>query len=65
MKIYVCASKHFYERIKPINNKKAEEIGHKITLPNSFKDPFKEEKMKKEGKEKHAEWKSKKIEIAK
>jgi len=57
MKIYICCSKHFYHKIKPIKEE-LEKKGHVITLPNTYEDPFKEEDMKKEGKDAHIQWKS-------
>lgn len=57
MKIFICASKHFYGKVAEIQ-KKLEEAGHKITLPNSYEEPLKEEEMKKAGKEEHLKWKS-------
>ena len=62
MKIFICASKHFYEKLPPIIED-LKKLGHKITLPNSFDDPFKEEEIKKQGKKKHAEWKSSKLKL--
>ncbi|MEK6842753.1 MAG: hypothetical protein AABX84_02960 [Nanoarchaeota archaeon] len=58
MKIYICCSKYFYHKIPEIKEK-LERLGHEITLPNSFENPFLEEEIKKLNKEKHIEWKSK------
>jgi len=56
MKLFVICSKHFYDRVPPIKEE-LERLGHEVTLPNSYDAPFKEEEMKLEGKEAHAEWK--------
>ena len=37
---------------------KLEILGHTVSLPNSFNEPFAENKMKKFGNEKHSEWKA-------
>lgn len=58
MKIFICASKHNYKHIPDIKSA-LEEKGHKITLPNSFDDPFLELRIKAESKEKHIEIKRK------
>ena len=58
MKIYIACSKYFYNKIPEIK-KELEKLGHKITLPNSFEDPFKEEEIKKLSKEEHIKWKTK------
>jgi len=57
MKIFIGCSKHFYSKINKIK-KELEENEHKITLPNSFNNPFKEEEMKNLNKEEHIKWKS-------
>jgi hypothetical protein len=57
MKIFICTSKHLYDLIPPIK-KELEELGHIITLPNSYDDPFVEDRLKQEDKDKHAEFKS-------
>jgi len=57
MKIFIASSKHHYSRIPEIK-KKLEELGHVITLPNSYDSPLKEEEMKKLSKEEHIKWKS-------
>ena len=56
MKIMIISSKHFYHKIPEIK-KKLEEMGHIIMLPNSFEEPFKEEKMKTISPEEHSNWK--------
>ena len=58
MKIFIVCSKHFYHKIPEI--KKALELkNHEITLPNSFEEPFKEEKMKLLSKKQHIKFKQK------
>ena len=56
MKIFIACSKHFYEKIEDIG-KELEKLGHEISLPNSYDEPFKEEDMKKLGSEQHRKWK--------
>jgi len=56
MKIFIGCSKHFYSKINEIKEI-LEKNGHKITLPNSFDEPFKEEEMKNLSKEDHIKWK--------
>ncbi len=58
MKIFIACSKYFYHKISPLK-KLLEEKGHKITLPNSYEEPFKEEDMKKVSKEEHIKFKQK------
>ena len=62
MRIFICSSKSFYGQVLKIKQR-LEVFGHKITLPNSFEDPFKEEKMKKVSKEAHVKWKSEKLKL--
>lgn len=57
MKIFICSSKHIYDKIPPIKDG-LERFGHLITLPNSYEEPMKEEEMKKIGEKDHAEWKA-------
>ncbi len=57
MKIFIASSKHFYHKIPEIQ-KKLEKKGHKIHLPNSYNEPFKEEEMKKLSPKEHIKWKS-------
>ena len=57
MKIFICCSKYFYNRISEIKER-LENSGHEITLPNSYEHPFKEEEIKKLSKEEHIQWKS-------
>jgi DNA-binding transcriptional MerR regulator len=62
MKIFICASKHLYYKIPEIK-KYLEKQGNKITLPNSFDRPFKEEEMKKISKEEHIKFKQKMMKL--
>ncbi len=57
MKIFICCSKHMYDKVPPIKQE-LENAGHIITLPNSFDNPMKEEKLKQQGKEIHIQFKS-------
>jgi len=57
MKIFICASKHNYDKVEPVKIK-LETMGHVITLPNSYDEPMKEEEMKKVSPEAHQQWKS-------
>lgn len=57
MKIMICCSKHFYKKIPPIKEE-LEKRDHIITLPNSYDDPLKEEKMKDFSEKEHAKWKA-------
>ncbi|MCD4666213.1 hypothetical protein K8R47_00185 [archaeon] len=57
MKIFICCSKHFYDKIPSIK-RELEDKGHTITPPNSYEEPFKEEEMKKLGLQEHIKWKS-------
>ena len=56
MKIIIICSKHFYNRIPKIQ-KELESAGHKVMLPNSYEEPFKEEVLKKQDKQEHIIWK--------
>jgi len=58
MKIFIVCSKHFYNKIPEIKTM-LEKEGNKITLPNSYDAPFKEEEMKKLSKEDHIQFKQK------
>jgi len=57
MKILICCSKHFYKDIKRIAEG-LESVGHEISYPNSYDDPFAEERFKAMSAEEHVEWKS-------
>jgi len=56
MKILIACSKHFYHKIPEINQTLFN-MGHKTSMPNSFDEPFKEEKMKQISPEEHQKWK--------
>ena len=60
MKIFIICSKRFYDRIPPMKSE-LEAAGHTITLPNSYTDRSMEEKMRTQGAETHAKWKSEMI----
>ena len=64
MKIFICCSKHIYNRISPIKET-LEKTGHIITLPNSYDVPMKEEEMKKIGAEEHKNWKASMLRLQK
>ena len=64
MKIFICASKHNYSYVDRIK-KELEGMGHITTVPNSYDNPMKEEELKKEGTDKHREWKAKMIRLQK
>jgi hypothetical protein len=57
MKVFLCASKYNYDKVAPIKAA-LEAAGHVVTPPNSFEDPFKEEKLKKLSAEEHQKWKA-------
>lgn len=57
MNIFIVCSKHFYGKISAIKEE-LEELGHSITLPNSYDEPLKEEEMKKASPEEHSAWKA-------
>ena len=57
MKIFICCSKYIYGQVPPIKQE-LERAGHQITLPNSFDDPMREEKLKQQGQEIHQQFKS-------
>ena len=60
MKFFIICSKRFYDRIPPIKSE-LEAAGHTITLPNSYSNPSMEERMRSQGAEIHAKWKSEMI----
>jgi len=57
MKIFIMCSKHFYKRIEEVA-RILELNGHKISYPNSYDDPFIEERLKKTNSEEHITWKA-------
>jgi len=62
MKIFICCSKHLYNKVPEIK-KELEKLGHKITLPNSYEEPFKEEEIKRLSREEHSKWKGEMIKL--
>ena len=64
MKIFICSSKYFYDRIAPIKEA-LEKKGHIVTLPNSYDHPTKEEEMKNMSVKEHSEWKGKMLKLQK
>jgi len=58
MNIFLCSSKHNYQHIPSIK-KSLEKIGHRITLPNCFNDPFLEIRTKEDSLQKHIKLKQK------
>lgn len=56
MKIFICCSKAFYDRISPIH-KQLEAAGHIIELPNSYDNPLAEQQSKALGDESHSAFK--------
>ncbi len=55
MKIFIACSKHHYDKVSDIK-KKLEELGHQITLPNSYEDPMFELRLLKNNKKAHIDW---------
>jgi len=64
MKIFICASKHNYDKIASIKEQ-LEKAGHVITLPNSYDFPEREKEMKKIGKDEHGVWKGEMLRVQK
>ena len=58
MKVFICASKYNYKHIHKIDIE-LKRLGHKMTMPNYFNDPFIENRTKKECSIKHMELKKK------
>jgi hypothetical protein len=56
MKIMICCSKHFYDRI-PAIKAALEQRGHTVTLPNSYDAPLMELSLKAKSAAEHAAWK--------
>ncbi|MDH3353101.1 MAG: hypothetical protein OEL87_01515 [Nanoarchaeota archaeon] len=56
MKIFIACSKHFYSDIKRVANVLTNS-GHEVSYPNSYDDPFAEEKFKAMSPEEHIKWK--------
>ena len=57
MKIFICCSKHIYDRIPPIKEA-LEGLGCEVTMPNSYDNPGKEEEMRAMSAEEHRIWKA-------
>jgi len=57
MKIFIACSKHFYSEIEEIAEV-LQKAGHEVSYPNSYGDPFAEDKLKALGPEDHVKWKS-------
>jgi len=57
MKIFIACSKHFYDRIPSIKSE-LENLGHEVSLPNSYDEPLREEEMKRKSLEAHVAWKA-------
>ena len=64
MRVFVICSKHFYHKLPPVISE-LERQGHKVTPPNCYEDPFREEEIKKDGTEAHAKWKASMIRLQK
>lgn len=62
MKIFICASKYFYDHVAPIKAE-LESKGHIITLPNSYDNPGKEEEIKKLSADEHHKWKAEMLKL--
>jgi len=60
MKIFICCSKHLYSKVLPVK-RQLEELGHRVSLPNSFYKPLKEEDTKEVGDKEHRKWKRRMI----
>lgn len=57
MKIFICCSKAFYDKIPDIK-KELELKGHSIILPNSFDNPNREYEILSKDPKEHAIWKA-------
>ncbi|MBX4197850.1 hypothetical protein KW782_00780 [Candidatus Parcubacteria bacterium] len=57
MKIFVCTSRHLYDKAKPVIQA-LEQAGHTITLPNNFDDFGRENRMKAEQASDYPAWKA-------
>lgn len=64
MKIFICTSKHLYNKIPPIKEF-LEQKGHVVTLPNSYDNPLREQEMKSIGTIEHSQWKAEMIRLQK
>ena len=57
MKIFIACSKHFYSEIKRVTDI-LERMGHRVSYPNSYDEPFAEERFKQMSKKEHIKWKA-------
>ncbi|MBU2577054.1 MAG: hypothetical protein KKF50_05005 [Nanoarchaeota archaeon] len=57
MKIFIACSKHFYSEIEHVA-RILQGAGHEVSYPNSYGDPFAEERLKNLGAEDHVKWRS-------
>ena len=57
MNIFICCSKAFYGKVEEVKGQ-LEVFGHKITLPNSFDNPGREDEYRLQGAKAHADWKA-------
>ncbi len=56
MKVFIACSKYFYSEIKRVAEI-LEEAGHEVSYPNSYDDPFAEERFKAMDAKEHIKWK--------
>jgi len=56
MKIFICSSKHFYEKVPELKNQ-LEKMGHEVTFPAGFDIPYIEGELKKKSVENFIEFK--------
>jgi len=56
MKILICCSKTFYDKLAPVKSK-LESLGHSILLPNSHDNPAREYEILAKSPEEHKKWK--------
>ena len=57
MKIFIACSKYFYSEIKKIA-KILDDMEHEISYPNSYDEPFAEERFKQMSAKEHIKWKA-------
>jgi len=62
MKIFIVCSKHFYHKVPDVK-KTLEKAGHQITLPNSYDEPLREEKVRKLGADEHKKFKQRMMKL--
>lgn len=60
MKVFICSSKYFYNKIDLIKME-LENSGHEVILPNSYDNPFMEDEKRRMGVDEHKVWKSEMI----